>query len=97
MRETASEYDITLEFLPPYSPNLNLIERLWKFTKKHLREKVWTDYALFCQEIDNIIDSTTKDNREEIEALIGDKIQFFDNFVRINDNTVALPEKKKAA
>ncbi|MCK5511019.1 transposase [Candidatus Parcubacteria bacterium] len=23
-------------FLPPYSPNLNLIERLWKFFKKHV-------------------------------------------------------------
>ncbi len=23
-----------LEFLPPYSPNLNLIERYWKFFKK---------------------------------------------------------------
>ena len=25
---------IQLHFLPPYSPNLNLIERLWKFYKK---------------------------------------------------------------
>ncbi len=24
-----------LKFLPPYSPNLNLIERLWKFVRKH--------------------------------------------------------------
>ena len=30
----ASELGIDLQFLPPYSPNLNLIERLWKFTKK---------------------------------------------------------------
>lgn len=32
-RETcaaAKKYDIVLHFLPPYSPNLNLIERLWK-------------------------------------------------------------------
>lgn len=27
---------INLVFLPPYSPNLNLIERLWKFFKKHV-------------------------------------------------------------
>ena len=25
---------IQLVFLPPYAPNLNLIERLWKFMKK---------------------------------------------------------------
>jgi len=32
--EKAKDLDIHLLFLPPYSPNLNLIERLWKFTKK---------------------------------------------------------------
>ena len=30
----ASELNIELLYLPPYSPNLNLIERLWKFVKK---------------------------------------------------------------
>jgi len=30
----AAELGIELLFLPPYSPNLNLIERLWKFIKK---------------------------------------------------------------
>ena len=28
------EFGITLQFLPSYSPNLNLIEWLWKFVKK---------------------------------------------------------------
>ncbi|MDL2321460.1 transposase [Desulfosarcina sp. OttesenSCG-928-B08] len=27
----AQKLGITLQFLPTYSPNLNLIERLWKF------------------------------------------------------------------
>lgn len=30
----ATELGITLLFLPSYSPNLNLIERLWKFIKR---------------------------------------------------------------
>ena len=30
----AAELGIALQFLPSYSPNLNLIERLWKFIKK---------------------------------------------------------------
>ena len=34
VKNTAYQLDITLLFLPPYSPNLNIIERLWKFTKK---------------------------------------------------------------
>jgi len=32
--DKAKALGIDLLFLPPYSPNLNLIERLWKFTKK---------------------------------------------------------------
>ena len=32
--ERAHELNIQIIFLPPYSPNLNLIERLWKFVKK---------------------------------------------------------------
>jgi hypothetical protein len=34
--EKAGELGITLLFLPPYSPNLNIIERLWMFTKKQI-------------------------------------------------------------
>lgn len=34
VQEYAKTLNIILEFLPPYSPNLNLIERFWKFTKK---------------------------------------------------------------
>ena len=32
--DTAARLQIELCFVPPYSPNLNLIERLWKFVKK---------------------------------------------------------------
>lgn len=34
LREWAKETRIKQIFLPPYSPNLNLIERLWKFLRK---------------------------------------------------------------
>ena len=34
VQSVAAQLDIELLFLPPYSPNLNLIERLWKFVKK---------------------------------------------------------------
>lgn len=33
VKDAALKRNITLVFLPPYSPNLNLIERLWKFVK----------------------------------------------------------------
>jgi len=35
-RRLASKLNIELLFLPPYSPNLNLIERFWKFIKKEV-------------------------------------------------------------
>jgi len=31
----AAQLNLELIFLPPYSPNLNLIERLWKFVKSN--------------------------------------------------------------
>jgi len=34
--ETAKRLHIHLVYLPAYSPNLNLIERLWRFTKKKI-------------------------------------------------------------
>ena len=34
VKEKAEELGIELLFLPTYSPNLNLIERLWKYVKK---------------------------------------------------------------
>ncbi|MDR3140733.1 MAG: transposase [Tannerellaceae bacterium] len=34
--ELAESLDIELLFLPAYSPNMNIIERLWRFTKKQI-------------------------------------------------------------
>ena len=39
---------LKLEFLPPYSPNLNLIERFWRFTKdKLVKNKYYEKYKTF--------------------------------------------------
>jgi len=40
VRELAIELGIELHYIPPYSPNLNLIERLWKHVKSRLRSKI---------------------------------------------------------
>ncbi len=39
VQELAEKLGISLEYIPPYSPNLNLIERIWKFVKGELRSK----------------------------------------------------------
>jgi hypothetical protein len=44
----AESLGIELLYLPTYSPNLNLIERLWKFVKKQgLYSKYYPDSAAF--------------------------------------------------
>jgi len=53
VQNLASELGIELLFLPSYSPNLNLIERLWKFVKKDaLNSRHHTNYADFHARID---------------------------------------------
>jgi transposase len=39
----AKELGIILDFMPPYSPNLCLIERLWKFFKKKVIKNSYYD------------------------------------------------------
>lgn len=39
--EKAKLLGIDLLYLPPYSPNLNLIERLWKFFKKEIMQSIY--------------------------------------------------------
>ena len=48
----AKRLNIKLLFLPPYSPNLNLIERLWKFMKKILtHNKYYKTFTEFTKAI----------------------------------------------
>ena len=49
VKNAAAQLGIQLDFLPPYSPNLNLIERLWKFVKKK------TLYGQFTKQIKNFM------------------------------------------
>lgn len=48
VQEYAKDIGITLEFMPPYSPNLCLIERLWKFFKKKvIKNKYYEEWEEF--------------------------------------------------
>lgn len=76
-----------LIFIPPYSPNLNLVERLWKFVKTRLRTKYYDDFVVFRGTIDDLVESSEEVNRTIIEKLISDKVQLFDNLIPANKNT----------
>ena len=79
VQELAVQMGISLIYIPSYSPNLNLIERFWKFTKNRLRTKYYDDFDVFKRTIDSIVDSADKENKEAIDKLIGDKVQLFDD------------------
>lgn len=75
----AQRLGIDLLFLTSYSPNLNLIERLWRFTKKKvLRGQTYPDFAAFQAAIDDGLDKTATEYREEIKTLMTLKFQTFD-------------------
>lgn len=90
VQSLADELGIQLVYIPPYSPNLNLIERLWKFVKEKLRSKYYDDFSLFQQEIDSLINSTTKANKALFASLIGESVQLFDDLRQLTPNTFVI-------
>jgi transposase len=75
--DRAAALGIELIYIPPYSPNLNLIERFWKFVKNELRKKYYDNFNDFSHRIDSIIESSDKVNKSVMESLITDKVQLF--------------------
>jgi transposase len=76
--DLALELGIHLTYIPPYSPNLNLIERLWKHVKSKLRTRYYDQFDEFQVTINSIISDTDKKDKILIDRLIGEKVQFFD-------------------
>ena len=53
-KDAAKKYGIVLHHLPPYSPNLNPIERLWKIMNEYVRNnRVFKTAAEFRQAIND--------------------------------------------
>lgn len=77
--ELAEKLEIELLFLPPYSPNLNLIERVWKFTKKEcLNSRYYSDFNLFRGAIKGFLDTMHETHEPELKTLLTLKFQTFD-------------------
>jgi transposase len=76
----ARRLGIELLFLPPYSPNLNLIERLWKFVKKEvLGARRLDTYDAFTQAIDGCLDGLPTKHKSKMDALLTLNFQLFDD------------------
>lgn len=77
--ETAAQLGIELCFLPPYSPNLNLIERLWKFLKKQcLYSTYYATFAPFKAAITHCLTQTHTTHKSALDTLLTLRFQRFD-------------------
>jgi transposase len=78
VQSLAQRLGIELLFLPAYSPNLNLIERFWKFVKKQcLYSKYYADHLSFQQAIIACIAQAPDKHKEELASLLTLKFQSF--------------------
>ena len=76
----AKSLNIELLYLPSYSPNLNLIERLLKFTKKKvLYGRFYDTFAAFCGAINACLGKIEIDHRKKLKSLITHNFQTFQN------------------
>lgn len=74
----AASLHIELCFLPPYSPNLNLIERLWKFVKKQcLYSTYYADFTAFKTAIVQCLAQTQTTHRSALTSLLILRFQLF--------------------
>lgn len=77
--QKAEALGIELLFLPAYSPNLNLIERLWKFVKKKcLYSTYYDNFAAFSNAIQQCLAQTHSTYKMELDQLLTLAFQTFD-------------------
>lgn len=79
VQNLAATLNIELLFLPPYSPNLNLIERLWKFVKKEaLYSTYYQDFTAFKAAIMDVLNETSGKHKHALDSLLTLNFQTFE-------------------
>jgi len=77
--ELAQSVGVELLYLPAYSPNLNLIERVWRLVKSRcLRNQYYETFRLLVGAIDDFIDSLSGENRQSLKTLVTENFQLFE-------------------
>lgn len=81
VKEMAADLNIDLVFLPTYSPNLNLIERLWKYVKSSVcSTKYYSDSKSFESAILEFLNNLdTPERKAEMNTRMTLKFQLFPN------------------
>ncbi len=80
-----TEPSIQIHYLPPYSPNLNPIERLWKLMREvNTYNRYYDKFENFCKSIRKFF----YEDIPKIGGLLKDRIN--DNFQRIHLNSIVI-------
>jgi len=80
VQDLAKSLGITLLYLPSYSPNLNLIERLWRFIKREALYGRWhATFADFKGAIEGVIGNLGGKHKDKLASLMTLKFQVFDD------------------
>jgi transposase len=97
VQAVAHTLGIELLYLPTYSPNLNLIERFWKFVKKQcLYSKYYPDSESFQKAILTCIEQAPATHKAALKSLLTLRFQTFQDVRLIGDQqTVSKGPKKK--
>jgi transposase len=75
VQTAARQQRIRLEYLPPYSPNLNPIERLWKFVrKKFFKDRYRETFAKFCAQLQDFF-ANLDQSRTELTSLLTENFE----------------------
>ena len=78
VKACAEDWNIVLEFLPGYSPNLNLIERLWKYMKFILGKQYHSCKTTFEKAIVELLENLNhEEHQQKLETLLNPKSQQF--------------------
>lgn len=76
----ARALDIELLYLPAYSPQLNLIERLWKFVRNEcLYSKYYAEFDAFKAAIETCLEAANTTHHQKLETWLSLNFQSFKN------------------
>jgi transposase len=74
LQEYLKDSKIKMVYLPSYSPNLNLIERLWKFMRKKVINTIYySEFKTFKEAILTFFE-TIGERKDELKSFIGTKL-----------------------
>ena len=91
----ARKLNVELVYIPPYSPNPDLIERLWRLARTDPRRRHWDSFEDFRDRIGELVEPTTGENEERVVSLMGEGAQLLDSYEEIFGGTYETPPRAR--